>query len=116
MENPHRRLAGGATGHQQSRTWTFQDSTSVEVEPPPRQLQPVHISQDRRRQRVVPEEIDGDALQLLRSDPLDPSQRLVEAELPVEVDLLPREVRHAAGRVLETQHQAALEVILGTLK
>ncbi len=34
------------------------------------------------------------------------------AELPVEVDLLAREVRHAARRVLEAQHQAALQVIL----
>ena len=45
-----------------------------------------------------------------------PCERLVEAELPVEVDLLPRQVRHAARGVLEAQHQAALQVILRALQ
>ena len=44
---------------------------------------------------------------------LDAFERFVEAELAIEVDLLPREVRHPARRALEVQHQAALEMILG---
>ena len=43
-------------------------------------------------------------------------ERLVQAELAIEVDLLPRQVRHAARRVLEAQHQAALEVVLRALQ
>ena len=46
----------------------------------------------------------------------DASQRLVEREVPIEIDLLARQVRHPARRVLEAQHQAALEVILRALQ
>ena len=45
-----------------------------------------------------------------------PCERFVEAELPIEVDLLPRQVRHAARGVLEAQHEAALQVILRALQ
>ena len=47
--------------------------------------------------------------------PLDALERLVEPELPIEVNLLPRHVGHAAGGVLQAQHQAALEMILRAL-
>ena len=54
-----------------------------------------------------------DALNVIGRDALDARERFVEAEMAIEVDLLSRQMRHPAGRVLETQHQAALEVILG---
>ena len=44
---------------------------------------------------------------------LDSRQRLVHIEQPIEIDHLTRQIRHAARRALETQHQAALQVILG---
>ena len=63
-----------------------------------------------------PEQIDGDALHVVRRDALDALQRLVEPELAIEVDLLPGQMRHAARRVLEAQHEAALQVILRALQ
>src|SRR4051812_24800431 len=66
-----------------------------------------------RGQRAVREEIARDAGHVLGGDALDARERLVEPEVTLEVNLLPRQVRHPAGGVLEAQHQAALEMILG---
>ena len=62
------------------------------------------------------EEIPRHALDVGGRHALHARQRFVEAEVAVEVDFLPRQVRHPAGGVLEAQHQAALEVILRALE
>ena len=64
-------------------------------------------------QRPVREQIARDALHVRVGHALDARERLIEPEMAIEVDLLPRQVRHAAGGVLQAQHQAALEMILG---
>ena len=58
----------------------------------------------------------GHALHIRRGHTFDALQRFVQAELAIEVDLLPGQVRHAARRVLEAQHEAALQVILRALE
>src|SRR4029079_2105510 len=78
-----------------------------------RELQAVLLSKHRGAERSVREQVARDADDVFGRDALYALDRLVEAELAVEVDLLPREVRHAAGRALEAEHQAALEMILG---
>jgi hypothetical protein len=55
-------------------------------------------------------------VQILHRHAFDALECLVKAELPVEVDFLAREVRHAARGALEIQHEAALEMVLRSLE
>ena len=66
----------------------------------------------RRTERSVREQIPGDPLHVVGRHPLDAFERFVEREVMVEVDVLPGEVRHAAGGALQAEHEAALQVIL----
>src|SRR5204863_914144 len=92
------------------------NAESIQFEPLSRNLQAVDVAEDRGGERPVLEQIAGDALHVGGGDALDALKRFVEPELPVEIDLLPRNVGHAAGRVLEAEHQTALEVIFGALQ
>src|SRR6185369_4223117 len=85
-------------------------SLAPQIQLGPRELQAVLLSQHRGAERSVREQVARDADDVLGRDALDALDCLVETELAVEVNLLPREVRHAAGRALEAQHQAALEM------
>src|SRR5205823_10980469 len=60
-----------------------------------------------------PEDRARDAGHVVAGDGLDPADDLVQGEPPLEVDLLASEVAHPAARVLEGEHEAALEVVLG---
>src|SRR5260221_983716 len=72
----------------------------------------LQVAEDTRRQRAR-EHLVRDALHVVGRDRLDPLEQLVEADLAAEVDLLTGQVAHAAARVLEGEHEAALEVVLG---
>src|ERR1043165_4546156 len=73
-------------------------------------------SDNRRHRRAVAEQVARDALHVIGGHVVDALQDLVERELLAEIDLLTRELRHAARRVLEAQHEAAFEMILGALQ
>src|SRR5438093_5280569 len=59
------------------------------------------------------EQVARDAGHVLGAHPLDAGEDLVEQERAAEVDLLPGEVAHPAPGVLEREHEAALQVVLG---
>ena len=50
-------------------------------------------------------------MHLIAGDRFDAGQRLGQADLPAEVDLLPREVGHPAGGGLQAEHQVPLQVL-----
>src|SRR6187399_96777 len=89
---------------------------STQVQPFPRNLQAVHVSQHGRRHGLIAEQVCRHPLHVVGRHPADADEGFVETELPIEVDLLPGQMRHAAGGVLEAQHQAALQVILRALE
>ena len=74
---------------------------------------PLTLPKHRHRQRPVGEEPIREPEHVLCRHLLDRRQHLVEAEGVIAIHLLPREVRHAARRALEAEHQRALQVILG---
>src|SRR5207253_7916535 len=76
-------------------------------------LEPVYRAEDGRGKRAILQQVARDPLHILQRDALDALERLVEPEVPVKVDLLASQMRHAARGALEIQHQAALQVILG---
>src|SRR5215831_19719859 len=73
----------------------------IQIEPLPRNFQPVDIPEHGRRERAVPEQVAGNALHVSHRDLLDACQCFVQTKLPIEVDLLTREMRHAARRAFE---------------
>ena len=66
----------------------------VQIQAFSRNLQPVHVPEHSRRERSVLEEIYSHALYIARGHLLDTLERLVQPELTIEVDFLPRKVRH----------------------
>ena len=62
------------------------------------------------------EEIGRNAGDIRARHPLDPVQRFRQVHLPSEVHLGAGKLRHPAGRALETEHEAALQVILRSLQ
>ena len=65
---------------------------------------------------AVVQQIGGNALHVVRRNPLHPVDHFIETELAVKVDFLTREVRHAARCALESQHEAPLEMVLRPTK
>ena len=70
-------------------TWNH---SLAEIQPLFRNLQAVHIPKHGRGQRSVLEQISGNPLHVVHGHFLDARERLVETELPIEVDLLPCEM------------------------
>ena len=58
----------------------------------------------------------ADCCTVFGGDRLDALNDLVHADEAVVVHFLPRQVRHARGRRLQAQHQAALELVLAALQ
>src|SRR5687767_9545411 len=89
---------------------------SSEQKPFPGNLEAVDRAEHGGRQGLVGKQVACHAQDVVLSHALHALERFVQAEVPVEVDLLPRQVRHPARRALEVQHQAALEMILRALQ
>src|SRR3989442_13747024 len=69
------------------------------------------VAEDAHR-HLAPEQVAGDARDVLGGHRLDAGEDLVELESAAEIDLLPRDVAHPAARVLAREHQAFLHVVL----
>src|SRR3954466_8380130 len=72
--------------------FVYREIMSTERKPLLRKLEAVHGAKNGRRNRTVGEQIARHPLDVARRHALDAFQRLVESELPVEVDLLAREM------------------------
>ena len=94
----------------------WRHSLLIQLQPLHGNLQAVDVAEYRRRDGTVLKQFHRNTLDILGRDAIDALKGFVETELPVEIDFLPRDVRHPAGGVLEAEHQAALQVIFGPLQ
>ena len=93
---------GGCSAESSASPAVRSSTAARRVRPSPFTSAPQH----RRRPRPWPtsvEELARHPLHVLVRHGLDARERLVQVELPVEVHLLPRQVRHAARRALEAR-------------